>query len=114
MEEQEKQQMPAQTDEGVASQDVAADKADDERGSRKRLVGLVVSDTQDKTIVVSVERRIPHPLYHKVMKRKKRFYAHDQDNEASVGDKVLIEETRPLSKLKRWRLTSIIQRAALP
>jgi small subunit ribosomal protein S17 len=65
----------------------------------------------DKTIVVSVERRFPHPRYKKVVKSFKKFYAHDEKNEAKVGDVVLIEETRPLSKLKRWRLTQVLERA---
>ena len=82
------------------------------RGSRKVRTGTVVSDCQDKTIVVRVERRTVHPLYRKVVTRAKKYYAHDEANEAKVGDRVQIAETRPLSKMKRWRLTSIVQRAA--
>ena len=82
-----------------------------ERSSRKVRTGQVVSDCQDKTIVVEVPRLMPHPLYGKVMRQIKKYYAHDENNESKVGDKVEIMETRPLSKLKRWRLNSIIQRA---
>ncbi len=80
------------------------------RGNRKKRVGRVVSDCQDKTIVVRSERRSEHPLYGKTVKQAKKFYAHDPLNQAEVGDLVEIQETRPLSKLKRWRLVSILQR----
>ena len=82
------------------------------RGLRKTRSGVVVSDCQDKTIVVRVDRRAAHPRYHKTVTRSKKYYAHDEQNEARVGDRVQIMETRPLSKLKRWRLVSIIARAA--
>jgi len=82
------------------------------RSSRKSRTGIVVGDCQDKTIIVRVERRTVHPLYRKVVTRAKKYYAHDEANEAKVGDRVQIVETRPLSKLKRWRLTAIVQRAA--
>ena len=82
-----------------------------ERGNRKERVGTVVSDCQEKTIIVEVERRTPHPLYKKVVKTSKRYTADDQKNEAKIGDKVRIVETRPLSKTKRWRLTEIISKA---
>lgn len=82
------------------------------RGNRKTRTGTVVSDRQQKTLVIEVERKMIHPLYRKVLKRKKRYYAHDEKNEAKVGDRVEIVETRPLSKLKRWRLVSILQHAA--
>lgn len=78
------------------------------RGNRKERVGIVVSDVCDKTITVEVTRRTPHKLYKKVVKIKKRFAAHDQNNEAKKGDVVRIGETRPLSKSKRWRLLEII------
>ena len=65
----------------------------------------------DKTVVVSVERRITHPVYGKIMRRSKKYYAHDENNEAKKGDKVSIEETRPLSKTKRWRLVEVLSRA---
>lgn len=83
----------------------------EKRGNRKERVGNVVSDGQDKTIVVEVVRRTPHRLYKKVIKKQKRFAAHDEKNEAKVGDTVRIVETRPLSKTKRWRLLEIISRA---
>ena len=82
------------------------------RGIRKERVGVVVSDVQDKTIVVNVERRTAHPLYHKVVKVSKKFAVHDENNEARKGDTVRIIETRPLSRNKRWRLVEIVARAA--
>jgi small subunit ribosomal protein S17 len=81
------------------------------RGTRKTLVGLVVSDKMQKTVVVAIERRFPHPLYGKMMTRTKRLKAHDEENAAKTGDRVRIMETRPLSKDKRWRLIEIIERA---
>lgn len=75
-----------------------------ERGRRKTLVGVVVSNKMDKTAVVSVERRHPHPLYHKIIRTTKRYKAHDPNNAAQLGDVVRLEETRPLSKEKRWRI----------
>lgn len=81
------------------------------RSARKQRRGVVVSDTQDKTIVVTVERRTTDPLYGKTVKRNKRYHVHDENNEAGVGDTVRIAETRPLSRLKRWRLAEIIERA---
>ena len=81
------------------------------RGIRKERVGVVVSDVQDKTIVVNVERRTAHPRYRKVVKVSKKFTAHDEKNEAKKGDTVRIVETRPLSKNKRWRLVEIVNRA---
>lgn len=86
--------------------------SDPKRGLRKTRTGVVMSDSQDKTIVVRVDRRASHPRYHKVMTLSKRYYAHDEHNEARAGDRVEIMETRPLSKMKRWRLVSILQRAA--
>ncbi|HUJ72735.1 MAG TPA: 30S ribosomal protein S17 [Verrucomicrobiae bacterium] len=80
--------------------------------SRKReLVGEVVSDKMDKTIVVEVSRRVRHPRYRKVMTLYKKFYAHDEKSEAGLGDTVRIVETRPLSKLKRWRLAEVVEKA---
>ena len=81
------------------------------RGNRKERIGVVVSDIQDKTIVVRVDRRTPHPLYKKIVKVRKKFTAHDENNEARKGDTVRIVETRPLSKNKCWRLVEIISRA---
>jgi small subunit ribosomal protein S17 len=82
-----------------------------ERNTRKERQGVVVSDVQDKTIIVRVERRTTHPLYGKTVKRSKKYHVHDEANEAGVGDTVRIQETRPISKLKRWRLAGIVERA---
>lgn len=82
-----------------------------ERNARKQRLGVVVSDTQDKTIVVAIERRTTDPLYRKTVKRNKRYHVHDEHNEAGVGDTVRIAETRPQSKLKRWRLAEVVERA---
>ena len=81
------------------------------RGARKSRTGLVVSDKMDKTVVVAIERRVPHPIYGKMITRTKRLKAHDEENSAKVGDTVRIVETRPLSKDKRWRVVEIMQRA---
>src|SRR4051794_29797268 len=89
---------------------VAATEADD-RGHRKERSGKVVSNKMTKTIVVRVERRFAHPKFKKVVTAYSKFYAHDEKNEAKVGDTVLIRETRPLSKLKRWRLTEVLEKA---
>jgi small subunit ribosomal protein S17 len=83
----------------------------DRTTSRKVRQGVVVSDLQDKTIIVRVERRTTHPLYGKSMKVSKKYHVHDETNEAGTGDTVRIVETRPISKLKRWRLQSIVERA---
>ena len=82
-----------------------------ERNARKTRTGLVVSDKMDKTVVVAIERRVPHPIYGKMITRTKRLKAHDEENSAKVGDTVRIVETRPLSKDKRWRLVEIVDRA---
>ena len=79
----------------------------EERNTRKVRQGIVVSAANDKTIVVSVAERKPHPVYKKMMTTTKKFHAHDENNEAGVGDTVTIMETRPLSKMKRWRLVEI-------
>ncbi|MDD2478315.1 MAG: 30S ribosomal protein S17 [Victivallaceae bacterium] len=81
------------------------------RGNRKERVGVVSSDAQDKTIIVIVSRRTAHPMYKKVIKKRKKFVAHDEQNDAKIGDTVRISETRPLSKTKNWRLVEIISRA---
>ncbi|MCX7796063.1 MAG: 30S ribosomal protein S17 [bacterium] len=78
--------------------------------ARNELVGVVVSNKMDKTVVVAVERRFPHPLYGRVVKEIKRYKAHDEENKCQIGDIVLIRETRPLSREKRWRVVSIIGR----
>lgn len=83
----------------------------DDRGMRKVRVGTVVSDRMDKTVVVAVERTIRHPLYKRTIKRTTKFMAHDEENQAKVGDKVRLMETRPLSKRKRWRVVEIVERA---
>jgi small subunit ribosomal protein S17 len=82
------------------------------RGNRKERVGEVVSNKMAKTIVVRVERRFPHPQYKKIVTAYSKFYAHDEKNDAKVGDTVRIEETRPLSKTKCWRLVEVVERAA--
>ncbi|MGA2326691.1 MAG: 30S ribosomal protein S17 [Bryobacteraceae bacterium] len=83
------------------------------KGHKNEKVGLVVSTKMQKTIVVEVSRRVPHPVYKKIVKRRKKFYAHDEEGVARVGDVVRIVECRPLSRLKRWRLAEVIRRAAL-
>ena len=82
-----------------------------ERNLRKTRVGKVVSDKMDKTIVVAVENHVRHPLYGKIVKRTYKLKAHDENNECGIGDTVKVMETRPLSKDKRWRLVSIIEKA---
>ena len=82
-----------------------------QRTSRKTRVGMVVSDKMQKTVVVSIERRVQHPVYGKMVRRTKKLKAHDEQNEAKTGDTVRIMETRPLSKDKRWRVVEIIERA---
>ena len=84
-----------------------------EQGQRKTRVGHVHSDKMDKTVVVSVIRRYQHPKYKKYIKERVKIKAHDENNECGIGDKVLIEETRPLSKDKRWRVKEILERAPL-
>ncbi|CAN5171389.1 30S ribosomal protein S17 [soil metagenome] len=90
------------------------DKKDDaviERSARKTREGLVVSDKMDKTVVVNVEERVKHALYGKVLRRNIKLKAHDEANDAGIGDRVLIMETRPLSATKRWRLVEILEKA---
>jgi len=82
-----------------------------ERNRRKVREGLVVSDKMDKTVVVSVEDRVKHPLYGKVLRRTSKLKAHDETNQCGVGDRVLIMETRPLSATKRWRLLEVLEKA---
>ena len=82
-------------------------------GRRKELIGNVVSNRMNKTIVVQVIRKKSHPLYTRVISKAKKFYAHDEKNEAHIGDVVKLEETRPLSKLKRWKLKEIVRKTAL-
>lgn len=82
-----------------------------ERNLRKTRVGIVSSDKMDKTVVVSIKDRVRHPLYGKIINRTVKYKAHDEENACGVGDKVLIMETRPLSKDKRWRVVEVIERA---
>ena len=82
-----------------------------ERNLRKTRVGKVTSDKMDKTIVVSIEDHVKHPLYKKIVKKTYKLYAEDSDNSAHIGDTVKVMETRPLSKLKRWRLVNIVEKA---
>ncbi len=89
----------------------AAQSAGKTRNYRKTREGLVVSDKMDKTVVVSVEDRVKHPLYGKVIRRTKKYKAHDENNACSVGDRVLLMETRPLSATKRWRVVEILEKA---
>lgn len=81
------------------------------RSNRKIREGIVVSNKADRTIVVAEQKKVPHPLYKRYVVRTKKFYAHDEKNECGIGDVVRIMETRPLSKLKRWRLVSILEKA---
>jgi small subunit ribosomal protein S17 len=85
--------------------------AAEQRSSRKVREGVVVSDKMQKTVVVAIERRVPHPVYGKMVTRTAKFKAHDEENSAKVGDRVRIMETRPLSKDKRWRVVEIVERA---
>ncbi|MHB8379996.1 MAG: 30S ribosomal protein S17 [Acidimicrobiales bacterium] len=95
-----------------ATAPVTVDDADDARANpRKVREGIVVSDKMDSTLVVAVNERVRHARYGKTVQRTKKLYVHDEKNEAKVGDKVRVQETRPLSKLKRWRLTEIVERA---
>ncbi len=82
-----------------------------ERTLRKTRVGIVVSNKMDKTITIAIERKVPHPIYKKYFKKTTKLMAHDEKRECSIGDKVKIMETRPLSKMKRWRLVQIIEKA---
>jgi small subunit ribosomal protein S17 len=82
-----------------------------DRGVRQELQGIVTSTKMQKTIVVKVTRAVQHPLYHRVVRHAKKYYAHDETGEAKAGDTVLIVSTRPLSKLKRWRLKEVLQRS---
>ena len=82
-----------------------------ERNMRKTMVGKIVSDKMDKSVVVAIEDSVKHPLYNKIVKRTYKLKAHDENNECKIGDKVRVMETRPLSKDKRWRLVEIIEKA---
>jgi small subunit ribosomal protein S17 len=95
----------------VDAESKGASKSSSDRGLRKTQDGIVVSSKMDKTVVVSVVRQVRHSAYGKFVRRTKKFYAHDESNQCGVGDRVRIVETRPLSKLKRWKLESIIRKA---
>ena len=88
-----------------------AETTENQRNARKTREGLVVSDKMDKTVVVSVEDRVKHALYGKVMRKTARLKAHDEQNECGIGDRVLLMETRPLSATKRWRVVEILEKA---
>lgn len=89
--------------------DAVTVEATESQSVRKSRVGVVVSDKMNKTIVVEVERRVPHPKYKKIVRKTSKFYAHDEKSEAKTGDKVRIEETRPISKLKCWKLAEVLK-----
>jgi small subunit ribosomal protein S17 len=91
--------------------ETVADETTDQRGYRKTREGLVVSDKMDKTVVVAVEDHVKHPKYGKVLRRTKKYKAHDEQNACGVGDRVLLMETRPMSATKRWRVAEILERA---
>jgi small subunit ribosomal protein S17 len=99
------------TEEAVNQESAATAATPQPRGYRKVREGLVVSDAMDKTVVVAVEDRFKHPLYGKVVRRTSKLKAHDEGNEASRGDRVLLMETRPLSATKRWRVVEILEKA---
>lgn len=82
-----------------------------ERGMQRQMVGTVVSNKADKTVIVAVERLVKHKLYQKFIKRRAKFAAHDSRNDCQIGDKVIITESRPLSKTKRWRVSQIVEKA---
>jgi small subunit ribosomal protein S17 len=82
-----------------------------QQGIKRQMVGTVISNKMDKTVVVQVERLVKHRMYHKYVRRRAKFAAHDNDNNCQIGDKVLIIESRPLSKIKRWRVLEIVEKA---
>lgn len=90
----------------------SADSTQSERNERKIMRGTVTSNKMQKTVVVQVDRKVKHPLYEKFVSRRTKLYAHDENNEAKVGDVVEVTQTRPLSKMKNWRLVRIVQKAA--
>jgi small subunit ribosomal protein S17 len=95
----------------MANEQAAANQETKERGVRQELTGVVTSTKMEKTIVVKVTRAVQHPLYQRVVRHAKKYYAHDETGQAKLGDTVRIVSTRPLSKLKRWRLQDIVQRS---
>jgi small subunit ribosomal protein S17 len=107
----EEQQVRSEVKQGEDAQQSPVSARNDDRGLRKVREGLVVSDKMAKTIVVSLEDRVKHPRYSKVIRRTKKVKAHDENNTAGPGDRVLLMETRPLSATKRWRLVEILEKA---
>ena len=103
--------MSTTPDETTTAVDETAVNENTARGYRKTREGLVISDKMDKTVVVAVEDRVKHPKYGKVLRRTKKYKAHDEQNECGVGDRVLLMETRPLSTTKRWRVAGILEKA---
>jgi small subunit ribosomal protein S17 len=99
------------SEKNVTTDDNGAAAAGEQRGFRKTREGLVVSDKMDKTVVVAVEDRVKHALYGKVIRRTNKLKAHDEQNAAGIGDRVLLMETRPLSATKRWRVVEILEKA---
>jgi small subunit ribosomal protein S17 len=99
------------SEKNVTTANTSGSAAGNERGFRKTREGLVVSDKMDKTVVVAVEDRVKHALYGKVIRRTSKLKAHDEQNAAGVGDRVLLMETRPLSATKRWRVVEILEKA---
>jgi small subunit ribosomal protein S17 len=97
--------------ENAAKDDTVSTTPDVKRGSRKTREGLVLSDKMDKTVTVEVEDRVKHKLYGKVIRRTRKLKAHDEQNAAGIGDRVLLMETRPLSATKRWRIVEILEKA---
>jgi small subunit ribosomal protein S17 len=81
------------------------------RGNKKQLTGSIVSNKMDKTVVVLVERMVKHPLYQKIIRRRAKFAAHDENNQCGIGDKVCITESKPISRTKKWRVTKIVEKA---
>jgi small subunit ribosomal protein S17 len=96
----------------MAEEIVKTETSESARGNRKERVGEVISNKMTKTIVVRVQRRYPHPKFKKVVTGYQKFYAHDEKGDAKVGDRVRIEETRPLSRLKHWRLVEVVERGS--
>ena len=104
---------PSSTPQQVAPEQVAPEHGTPERAQRKVMRGTVISNKMQKTLVVQVDRKVRHPLYEKFVSRRTRLYAHDENNEAKVGDVVDVTHTRPLSKMKCWRLVRIVQKASV-
>ncbi len=109
LQEEQVQETPEVKNEAVKSDTTAEESTG--RGMRKTRIGKVVSNKMDKSIVVSIERRVKHRIYKKFFKKTKKYMAHDEKNECGIGDTVKIMETRPLSKNKRWRLVEVVQKA---